>query len=259
VQAPKWGNSLAVRLPASVVEALELKEGDDIEIHAAGARAFVVSRTPDRQALLERLRTFRGSRRGASRWRRGAASAVRCRRKRGRPRRPPSLAEDRIAERDVDAEGLAVDFPGGLALGPEAKPVVLKLRVIFVGADLEREEVTQVATPRLLQPREGVVGRARHAEVDVLRGASTPDAELEGEPALQRCGIVEHGDDAREKRSNTSSCRLRANSAPDLAEVRRRCSTACLKASGDEYVRLVMRRALQTARARPRHHRARPS
>jgi antitoxin MazE len=60
MQVSKWGNSLAVRLSASVVEALELKEGDDIEIHAAGARAFVVSRTPDRQALLERLRTFRG-------------------------------------------------------------------------------------------------------------------------------------------------------------------------------------------------------
>ena len=60
MQVSKWGNSLAVRLPASVVEALELKEGDDIEIHAAGTRAFVISRTPDRQALLERLRTFRG-------------------------------------------------------------------------------------------------------------------------------------------------------------------------------------------------------
>jgi antitoxin MazE len=60
MQVSKWGNSLAVCLPASVVEALELKEGDDIEIHAAGARAFVVSRTPDRRALLERLRTFRG-------------------------------------------------------------------------------------------------------------------------------------------------------------------------------------------------------
>jgi antitoxin MazE len=60
MQVSKWGNSLAVRLPASVVEALELKEGDDIEIHAVGARAFVVSRTPDRQALLARLRAFRG-------------------------------------------------------------------------------------------------------------------------------------------------------------------------------------------------------
>ena len=27
-----WGNSLAIRLPASVVEALRLKEGDEVEV-----------------------------------------------------------------------------------------------------------------------------------------------------------------------------------------------------------------------------------
>ena len=32
MQVSKWGNSLAVRLPAAVVDALELKEGDQIEI-----------------------------------------------------------------------------------------------------------------------------------------------------------------------------------------------------------------------------------
>jgi len=75
------------------------------------------------------------------------------------------LTKDWIAEGDVDAEGLAVDFPRELALGAEAKPVVrhavvLDLRVVFVGTDLEREEIAKVATPRLLQPREDVVGRA---------------------------------------------------------------------------------------------------
>ena len=39
----KWGNSLAVRLPAAVVEALKLKEGDDIEIHVADGRELAVS------------------------------------------------------------------------------------------------------------------------------------------------------------------------------------------------------------------------
>jgi antitoxin MazE len=28
----KWGNSLAIRLPSSVVEALDLKDGDQIEV-----------------------------------------------------------------------------------------------------------------------------------------------------------------------------------------------------------------------------------
>jgi antitoxin MazE len=56
----KWGNSLAVRLPATVVEALELKEGDEIEIHIADAREFAVARKPGRDELLKRLRAFRG-------------------------------------------------------------------------------------------------------------------------------------------------------------------------------------------------------
>jgi antitoxin MazE len=56
----KWGNSLAVRLPATVVEALELREGDDIEIHVADAREFAVARKPGREDLLQRLRRFRG-------------------------------------------------------------------------------------------------------------------------------------------------------------------------------------------------------
>ena len=60
MQVAKWGNSLAVRLPASVVEALQLKEGDDIEIHIAAARAFGVARKPGTAELLKRLRAFRG-------------------------------------------------------------------------------------------------------------------------------------------------------------------------------------------------------
>jgi len=60
MQIAKWGNSLAVRLPAAVVEVLELKEGDDIEIHIAGAREMVIARKPGREDLLKRLRAFRG-------------------------------------------------------------------------------------------------------------------------------------------------------------------------------------------------------
>ena len=60
MQVAKWGNSLAVRLPAAVVEALELKEGDEIEIHVADVRRFSVARKPGRKELLKRLRTFRG-------------------------------------------------------------------------------------------------------------------------------------------------------------------------------------------------------
>jgi antitoxin MazE len=60
MQVAKWGNSLAIRLPAAVVELLNLKEGDEIEIHVANDREFGVSRKPDRAELLKRLRAFRG-------------------------------------------------------------------------------------------------------------------------------------------------------------------------------------------------------
>jgi antitoxin MazE len=60
MQVAKWGNSLAVRLPAVVVEALRLKEGDEIEIHIAGAREFGVGRKPSREDFLKQLRAYRG-------------------------------------------------------------------------------------------------------------------------------------------------------------------------------------------------------
>lgn len=60
MQVAKWGNSLAVRLPVAVVEALTLKEGDEIEIEVAGARTFEVKKHPGARELLARLRKFRG-------------------------------------------------------------------------------------------------------------------------------------------------------------------------------------------------------
>ena len=59
MQVAKWGNSLAVRLPAAVVEALELKEGDQIEIRVVADREFEVSRDRSRQKALERLKRLR--------------------------------------------------------------------------------------------------------------------------------------------------------------------------------------------------------
>ena len=59
MQVAKWGNSLAIRLPAAIVEALDLKEGDQIEIHIAGKTRFEVSRDRSRQRAIERLRKLR--------------------------------------------------------------------------------------------------------------------------------------------------------------------------------------------------------
>jgi len=60
MQVAKWGNSLAVRLPAAVVEALSLREGDDIEIEVAGAGTFEIRKKPEARELLARLRKYRG-------------------------------------------------------------------------------------------------------------------------------------------------------------------------------------------------------
>lgn len=60
MQVTKWGNSLAVRLPAAVVNALKLREGDDVEIHIAGERDFEIEKRPSQKELLSRLREFRG-------------------------------------------------------------------------------------------------------------------------------------------------------------------------------------------------------
>jgi len=60
MQVAKWGNSLAVRLPAAVVQALDLNEGEDIELHVVGSRSLEVVRKPSRQEMLTRLRRFRG-------------------------------------------------------------------------------------------------------------------------------------------------------------------------------------------------------
>jgi antitoxin MazE len=55
----KWGNSLAVRLPASVVDALDLKNGDHVDIRAAGWRVLDVARKSAPENFLLRLRAFR--------------------------------------------------------------------------------------------------------------------------------------------------------------------------------------------------------
>jgi antitoxin MazE len=60
MQVAKWGNSLAIRLPRSVVEVLGLKEGDSIEIHVADRRVFAIEKAPTSKQLLERLRKYRG-------------------------------------------------------------------------------------------------------------------------------------------------------------------------------------------------------
>lgn len=59
MQISKWGNSLAVRLPAKLVEALGLKKGDEIEIVQASPERLEIERKMDREAAFEKLRELR--------------------------------------------------------------------------------------------------------------------------------------------------------------------------------------------------------
>ena len=59
MQVSKWGNSLAIRLPAAVVEALDLKDGDQIEVRIAGDSEFEISRDRTKEEAVERLRRLR--------------------------------------------------------------------------------------------------------------------------------------------------------------------------------------------------------
>jgi antitoxin MazE len=57
VRVFKWGDSLAVFLPAPVVAALDLNEGDHVEVCAASGDA---GKSPVARELLARLRKHRG-------------------------------------------------------------------------------------------------------------------------------------------------------------------------------------------------------
>lgn len=60
MRVERWGSGLAVRLPAALVEALGLKEGDHVEVHAASRRPLTAHDAPTARELLARLRRYRG-------------------------------------------------------------------------------------------------------------------------------------------------------------------------------------------------------
>jgi len=55
----RWGNSLAVRIPASLAEALDLKEGDEVILEPAEPGHLTVARDPKREEALARIRAMR--------------------------------------------------------------------------------------------------------------------------------------------------------------------------------------------------------
>ena len=72
MQVAKWGNSLAVRLPAELVRELGLKEGDQIDLIKDEGKVRV-RRLARADEVLNGLRRFRGKLPAADRLSRDAA------------------------------------------------------------------------------------------------------------------------------------------------------------------------------------------
>ena len=72
MQVARWGNSLAVRLPADLVRRLGLKQGDRIDL-VADDGLMKVRRHPGSEEVLADLRRFRGTLPAAGRLTRDAA------------------------------------------------------------------------------------------------------------------------------------------------------------------------------------------
>ena len=60
MKVAKWGNSLAVRLPAELVAELGLKEGDEVQVFVSGEKELAVRRAPSFAERLATLRRYRG-------------------------------------------------------------------------------------------------------------------------------------------------------------------------------------------------------
>jgi antitoxin MazE len=52
----KWGNSIAVRIPAEVVAKLGISPNDDADIRVTGEHSFEVTRDRRREDAIEQLR-----------------------------------------------------------------------------------------------------------------------------------------------------------------------------------------------------------
>lgn len=56
MKVAKWGNSLAVRLPQSLVDELGLKSGDQLDVLSARADRIVVARDETKRRAIDRMR-----------------------------------------------------------------------------------------------------------------------------------------------------------------------------------------------------------
>jgi antitoxin MazE len=61
MKVAKWGNSLAIRIPADVARALDLEEGDAVELTTTGRGRIELALSERRERALEAIRSLRGT------------------------------------------------------------------------------------------------------------------------------------------------------------------------------------------------------
>ena len=61
MQVSKWGNSLAIRIPADVARALQLKLGDEVQLSALEPGQVGIARSAEFEAAREAIISLRGS------------------------------------------------------------------------------------------------------------------------------------------------------------------------------------------------------
>ncbi len=56
MKVSKWGNSLAIRIPADVASRLGLKEGDEVDLQPSDTNGIELLRLASRRERIDRLR-----------------------------------------------------------------------------------------------------------------------------------------------------------------------------------------------------------
>ncbi|MFK0208125.1 AbrB/MazE/SpoVT family DNA-binding domain-containing protein [Agrobacterium sp. NPDC090283] len=59
MRVTKWGDSLAVRIPADVAEALHIKEGDEVDVVTSTVPLAQTPTEDERRQALEKIRALR--------------------------------------------------------------------------------------------------------------------------------------------------------------------------------------------------------
>ena len=68
IQISKWGNSLALRIPATYIRQIQLKDGDRVEATLSKDGSLIIKpQKLDRKTIAARLKAFRDTMKGTGR------------------------------------------------------------------------------------------------------------------------------------------------------------------------------------------------